>query len=698
MNKIVSILLVCIFCFLFSFKSAFAQNYDKQETIEDLIEEIASNSDEDIDFSSIYDDLKYYLDYPLNLNVATYDDLIRLHFLDDIQINDILNYTKKYGSFGTIYELQLLDNFSREDIQKLLPFVTVEVARNNDQKLSISKALKYGRNQVFIRTQSVIEPMLGYNIPDSVLIENPDKSYYPGNPFKYYFRYQFQYRDQLQWGITAEKDPGEEFFSGAQKNGFDYYSAHLQIDNKFKNFSNRIVLGDFQAQFGQGLTLWTGLSFGKSAYVLNIKKKPQGLKKYSSTDENLFLRGGGVMFHFDRLSFSAFASYHKIDANLNLDTLDENDLLEASSFQTTGYHRTASEIAGKHSIGQTVFGGNISYNHPLFRTGITFVDYNFSAPLIRDLQPYQLYQFQGNSTFNIGWNYEFEILKFHFFGETAMGQNNSIATVNGLSVPLEHRVSMVALYRNYSKNYFSYFSGAFSEGSSINNEKGIYFGLEIFPYKNFKFSTYIDSYVFPWLDYRINAPLTNGLEYFAQLDYSPKRELSMYVRFKHELKPQNTANDVIIYYPVDTEKWSLRFHFNYYLNKNITLKSRVEFSEYAKDGIIENGFIAYQDINYSFNKIPLKLNFRYAIFDAPYDARIYAYESDILYAFSVPAYYYKGFRVYLTAKYDITNNLTIWLRYSQFNYSDRNVISESGLNQIDANTKSEVKLQLAYKF
>ena len=39
-----------------------------KQTLEDLIEDIASNSDEEIDFTSLYDDLNYFLNNLLKLN------------------------------------------------------------------------------------------------------------------------------------------------------------------------------------------------------------------------------------------------------------------------------------------------------------------------------------------------------------------------------------------------------------------------------------------------------------------------------------------------------------------------------------------------------------------------------------------------------------------------------------------------------
>ncbi|MBN2893103.1 MAG: helix-hairpin-helix domain-containing protein [Bacteroidales bacterium] len=673
-----------------------AQNDKAEQVIETLIEEIAANSDEELDYSTIYDDLHYFMDNPLNLNEATKGNLNKLHFLNDLQIDEIIEYRKNNGDYKTIYELQLLESFDNESIKMLLPFITVSAAKTED-KIDFNKVFKYGRHEIFTRTQFNLEPMQGYNIPDSVIQENPDKSRYLGDPMKYYVKYKFHYRDQVQWGITAEKDPGEQFFAGAQKNGFDYYSAHLQLDRiwKFK----RVVIGDFQAQFGEGLALWTGMTMGKSSYVLTMKKKPQGLKKYSSADENLFLRGAGVIMEFGNFTTSAFGSYHKIDGNVSaIDTLEDIDILEVTSFQITGYHRTPSEIADRHSISQTVFGGNVSYAGKWFKTGLTFVHYNFSAELNKAIKPYQMYEFQGNSNSNLGWNYEFQYNKFHFYGETAVSQNGGLATVNGLTVPLAHQISFVTLYRNYSPAYQAYFSGAFAEGSNTFNEKGIYFGLEIYPYKNFKISSYLDSYTFPWLKYRLNSPLSNGIEYLTQIDYNPSRNVSMYIKYKREIKSENTSEDVALSYPVNKDRWSFRYHISFQINRNLTLRNRIEFSGFEKDNVKQTGFIAYQDVKFVPNKLPMSLYFRYVVFDAPYDARIYTYENDVLYAFSVPGLFYKGFRTYLVLKYDISRKLTVWGKYSMTTYTDRNIISEGGLNEVDGNTKSEIKLQLRYKF
>ena len=80
-----------------------------------------------------------------------------------------------------------------------------------------------------------------------------------------------------------------------------------------------------------------------------------------------------------------------------------------------------------------------------------------------------------------------------------------------------------------------------------------------------------------------------------------------------------------------------------------------------------------------------------------YDSRLYAYENDVLYAVSLPAYSGKGFRTYAIARYGINRNLDLWVRYARTQLSNVNTIG-SGTDQINAPHRSEVKAQIRYQF
>lgn len=678
------------------YSTSYSQIETDNQTIEDLIEDISANSDEELDYSTLYDDLNFYLNEPLNLNEATREDLEKLQFVNELQIQGILNYIEKYGKMLTIYEIQLIEGFEKEDIKRILPFVTVK-SEKEQTPFVLKKALTYGTHDVFLRTQFVVEEQKGYiSIPDSILDLEPNKNRYLGNKYKYYVKYKYHYKNQIHWGITMEKDQGEEFFTGTQENGFDFYSAHLQLEDIWK--IKRLVVGDYSVQFGQGLIAWTGMTMGKSSYTLNIKKKPQGIKKYSSVDENLFLRGGASIFKFGKLEIAGFYSQKMIDANLTtpIDSLDDEQLLQISSLQITGYHTTPNEVADKDAISETVYGGNLTYREEKFKAGLTFIGYEFGAELNKNPRPYNQFDFQGTSNINASLDYHFILKEINIFGEAAISQNGGKAIINGALIPLAPQISLAAIHRYYEKDFQAYYGGAFAEGSKIANEQGIYIGAEIYPYKRWKISTYFDSYSFNWLTSRANAPFS-GHDFLCQVNYNPTRKVSMEMKFKREIKPENTSDDVSIKFLENVDKWSIRYNISYKLTDFLTLKNRVEFANYQKAELKESGYMLYQDVKFTPIKIPLTLYFRYGIFDAPYNARMYAYENDILYAFSIPGYYYQGFRTYVTVKYEFGERISVWLRYGQFSYSDRNVISEGAMTEIQGNTKSEIKAQIRIK-
>ena len=174
----------------------------------------------------------------------------------------------------------------------------------------------------------------------------------------------------------------------------------------------------------------------------------------------------------------------------------------------------------------------------------------------------------------------------------------------------------------------------------------------------------------------------------------------MYGRYKHEIKQQNapeneTPTDVL----ANQRKSNYRYHIAYKVSDAVKLKSRVEFVLFD-DGVNERekGYLVYQDIEYKALSFPLSFSTRFALFETDsYDARIYAYENDVLYSFSIPAYQNKGTRYYLVLKYHISKGIDVWLRFAQTFHSNKETIG-SGLEEINGNVKSEVKAQVRFKF
>ncbi len=654
---------------------------------------------EEGDLSSLTDSWLYYKKHPINLNKATKDELLNLQLLSDIQINNLLKHREKNGNLIVIYELQSIDGFDLATIKKILPFVFVS-DNFSSAYFNAKELFKDGHSELVFRVQRVLEHQAGYFTPDSLTKTKKPNSYYLGDPNRIFARYRFQYNNNVSVAISGEKDSGEELFKGSQKNGFDFYSGHIAIRN-IKSIKT-LVIGDYQATFGQGLTLWQGFAFGKSASPMNIKRYGAGIKPYYSFDENRFFRGVAGTLKLKNIELTGLTSYKKIDANaVNTDTLSngEIDVVGVSSLELGGMHNTNALVQDKGSITQTIFGGNVAYNNRSLHIGVTAQNMNLSAELLKAPSLYNQFDYQGKHNFVGGLDYSFVFKNANLFGEYSMSANGGKAFCQGIIVALDPKLTLTAHYRNFDRNFQNLYGNAISENTLPQNEKSLYIGMEAKLFKSLTLSAYIDQFKFPWLQSSKNSPST-GRDIFAQLNYTPTKKIDMYVRFRHRTKFENSTIDNVYDYLVPYIQTNYRYNLSAQLTPDIKLKSRIEYTYVDKtNGADETGVAFVQDIIYKKMKFPFSVTLRYAIFDTKgYDSRLYVYENDVLYSYSVPALYFKGQRTYLLVNWDITRKFEIWIRISQSIYDNQTVLQQGSLNQIDSNHKTELKLQARFKF
>lgn len=698
-----SLLLFCLPAVAQNWEEADSLRMNRDKFIEQKIEQIAESSEnEDLDYSALIDQLNFYLDFPLNLNTADAENLAQIVLLSSYQVSQFLEYRDKYGEILSPYELPLINGWDVETAQTILPFVSLEPNPEQD-KLTLNKLRKYGRNELLIRWQRIIEDQEGFlPIEPTELADNPNARYL-GSPDKLYARYRYRYSNRLSFGVTAEKDAGEVFWNDSVNKGFDFYSAHVYLSDLGPVKS--LALGDYQAQFGQGLTFWSGLSFNrKGAFTLSTAQVAPGISPYTSVNENLFLRGIATTVSLWKLDVSVFYSGKKIDANV-LDNTGEDSLtiesntLSVSSFQETGFHRTPGELADKNAIFQEHYGANVAYKQRDLAVGFTAARMEIDAEFNRSSQPYSQFRSSANSNSVMGVDYQYQLRNFFFYGETSRSENGNMATLNGLNVALDPRLSLNILQRYYSPYFQGVASTGFGEGSQVENEAGVYLGAELRVFKRVKINTYFDQFRFPWLRYRVDAP-SRGHDFFVQAEFQVNSRTNLYARYRSRNKLINTSMDVQgIRNVVENPRQTFRLNLSHKVNSQFKLRSRLELTAVAVGSEpTEHGYMIYQDLIYAPHFAPFSLSLRYALFDTDsYDARIYAYENDVLYAWSIPAYSGRGSRFYSVLKYKISRDLDIWLRYGQFYYTDRNIIG-TGKDEISGRTKSEVKVQLKYTF
>lgn len=664
-----------------------AQQEDATRLLSSIMENIAEQrEEEDIDYTHLLETYTALLEKPLNINAATVEELNGLQLLTDFQVYSLIEYIKQYGSLLSIQELALVHGFTEETVSLLKPFISIEEV-NAPRKVPVQRLLSQGSSRLLLRTQRLVEMRKGYLLPDS-----PDNQRYQGTPNAYYAQYRYKYSHRLQLNLTAEKDAGEEFFQGSNRHGFDFYSFHLQLADM--GIVKKLVVGDFRANFGQGLSLWNSLSFGKSADVLAVRRQATGLSGYSSTDENRFMRGAAIHLGYKNWTVAPFFSYKKIDATLSGDSLST----AFSSLTADGLHRTLKEIARKKVLRETIGGLNLAFHRPFLQVGTTVLWYRYGGDNERVEEPYNLYELHTSGNANASVDFRGVWKSISFWGEAGVSQNGGKAILSGALLDMNRFVQLSFIYRNYQRHYQASFAGAFGEGSKTTNEEGIYWGVNLMPYKYWRISAYLDTYSFPWLRYRVNSP-SSGYDYLAQVNYTPSPDVSFHVRFQQINRKQNIpAGSTPLTSIQELDYLKIRFQADYVLSPELRMQSRIAYNRFSSEvAEVQQGTLLYHDVGYKFKKIPLGMAVRYAIFDTDsWETRFYAYESDVLYAFSVPAYYAQGMRYYFNTSYKLGAHFQLWFRIAQTKYFNKTEIG-SGLSTIFNNRQTDLKLQLMIK-
>lgn len=673
--------------------SAIAQINPAGDNIQtgDVLEQIVESEDaSDFDYDTFLEYLDFLKRNPINLNTASLTDLRTTRLFTEAQVRDLLQHIKYYGPLLNIYELQTISTFSMQDIYRILPYITIE--KGNTAKIeNLLSEFSGGKYQVYFRTSTIVQQQRGYS-GDSTL-----SSPYLGDNYRMYTRFRYAYKNKLSYGITAEKDPGESFGDTYQPNGYDFYSAHFFM--RSNGFLKALALGDYEVRIGQGLTILNGFGLGKSVYSLAVRRSGPVLDPYTSVDENRFLRGAAATIGSDNLQLTLFGSYKKIDANVSaVDSANFEEPAEISSINYTGLHRTLNELSDKDAIDETIAGADLTYYNPLFTFGVSGNYSKFSVPLQKDISPYEIFDFNSDALLNVAAHYSVLLRNNLFFGETAMSDNKKIATINGLIISVDPKVDLSLVYRYYDRAYQSIYANAFAENSTPQNEQGMYAGFEIRPKRAFKLSGYLDMYKNPWLEFDADAPAV-GSDILGQITYQPNKILQMYLRFKTEVTSLNADSefqgDVPHDIMTDVVKQNIRWHIDYKVHQSLTLRSRFEYVRYDQSfNVPENGFIIYQDVNYKPLGSAFAFYTRLAVFNtASYDTRLYTYESDLLYAYSITNFSDKGTRTYAMVQYSPLRWIDFWFKIANTHYTNRTEIG-SGNDLITGSNKTELRFQV----
>ena len=411
-----------------------AESFSLDAILEDIYNQLSE--DGEIPLEDVQEDLLDIAAHPINLNQTTADELSRLRFLNDEQIDAILLYQYEHP-FQEIYELQLIDCLKDYEIRNLLPFVYVG-AVDSDEKMYIREVFHYAKHEITLRTDA-------RNIED-----------YEGDPMYGKLRYRFNYQNRVMAGVTIDRTPGATW-KNINYGGF--------IELRDMGPMKRIVAGNYQAHFGYGLVIGSPFKRGKTAYIQSTATTDEGLKKFGSVGDsyNYFHGVGATAKVSSWADISAFYSLRKGKKKWN----------HVVGVNATGrWNRLKVGITAVENIGAT--------NSSQFRE--------------RSQASYSLEAKRRKASGVMGVNARWNMGKVDIWGEVATSHGNKwgVGVITGVRYRPISDVNLLAIYRYYSPEFDNVYANSLCSWSRMKDEHGGYLGVEYNRLKNWQLSAFGD--------------------------------------------------------------------------------------------------------------------------------------------------------------------------------------------------------------
>lgn len=621
------------------------------------------------------------VDRKLNLNDLPADLAYSYLGMTDYQYYQLQSYISNYGYLVSLYELVAIDGFTYDDLQRWASRIEV---RQVKQKTEFFKNLfRRSKSSLLWRYARVLEPKVGY--------DTTRENHYLGLPFRMAFKYQFSSQDKLQIAFSGEKDAGEQFFRGAQKYGFDFYSGYIYLKNM--GLLKKLVVGDYRLNLGQGLVAGSALMSGKGGGIGGVRRFATAIRPVSPLNEGAYYRGVAVEVGNYNYTGTVFVGHRSYDGEVYEE--EEEEGAYEGSLAYSGNRRTESEIKKSGQLTGMLFGFDFVYRNRVLKLGVRTTHMQFDHEVLPSDKPYKMYGFSGRGMSNLGVDYQLVVRKVVLFGEAAVSGSGGFAVLQGALFDLAPGASFAVLGRYYDKSYVALAGSSFGKGQG---EVGLYLTSKIILTPKIDLNLIYDYAYYPWLRYHIDAP-GDAMLASAGIAVAVSRQSRLDIRLHYKKKDKNEETDLYVNGVVPFHSTRLRAIWNYNPYDFIRLKTEVSYAlnfspqiSYLKDGVL-----VYQDVGFDVKKIGLGIDLRLALFDVDtYEERLYAYENDLYYSFTINSHYDQGMRSYIVLSYGY-KWFHIWLKCAQTWFFKKKEIG-SGLELINGSHKTDVKLQLMVKW
>lgn len=629
--------------------------------IAELMEE---ESAEDMDFGDL-------IDLSLDLNRATANDLARIPGLSLSAIDSVLS-RRRQRRFVSIGELSDID-LPATDRALLRAFTYVADTPTSRPRIRGQSSARWSRR---------LELARGYT---------GDTPRYLGSPDRLQVRTSFSV-GQHSGAMTFDKPSGARMAWLPQERlyGFDRIHGHVTMR---RGRMGRLIVGDFRADYGQGLTVWGGASFGRGREpVRGVMRSSRGLNGTASTMDDRLLRGVALSLQpINGISLDAFASSRRVDAAVDSIFSDAEPITLARRVSRTP-HRTELEFDRRNALGEKVIGGAITVSKGSVSLGAVAIRGTYDVALAPGDRPDTRYQAGGREFFHAGLHALARYSHADLFGEVSLDTRRMVAGVRtGSGRDFEAIVSV----RNHSARSDNPFAAGFaSRAYPLSNERGGYVGLRMRIHEYATILAFADAAHHPWVRYQIPRT-TSSTDQFVELKYVPRPwwELSVSVR-RRTLDARLTADSIDVVMVRRDFRNAVRVDSRIDVNRTVRMQTRVERNASASSaGPPTNGYLLYHEVSARpIRKADIAARISHFQIGA-FDSRIYAYERDVIAAFTTHMYTGTGRRIYALLTYRALQRTSVQLRFAR-TWLDGVEEVGSGAGTHEGNASTDVSLLL----
>ncbi|MGM9736189.1 MAG: hypothetical protein ACI3ZL_07235 [Candidatus Cryptobacteroides sp.] len=212
------------------------------------------------------------LEHPLEINRASLPSLVESGLFSRYQAASIIDYRQSSGDILSLTEFLSLDGIGEDFALRVSPFISLE-GRLGKSAGSVR------RFRGDVRARASLKPSSDGRIPWSLGV-----------------RYSSKAGERLSAGLAFSKT-----YSGTPM--LQDLSGHLGWN--CVRAPIRLIAGDFNARFGQGLALWSGIGMGGVSSVGSMERRPSGLSPSSSMSSGYSLTGLAASFSPGRFVISS---------------------------------------------------------------------------------------------------------------------------------------------------------------------------------------------------------------------------------------------------------------------------------------------------------------------------------------------------------------------------------------------------------